>query len=123
MGSRKNNLLKFQTITNGDMTTALTSAVTNIQFLDNIAIQLDFAGTPTGTFQVQVSVDHAQDNNGNVTVAGSWVPLLLSSNPVAAGTSGTIYIDLNQLSAPYMRVTYTGTGAGTLNAFVSAKTI
>lgn len=121
--SRKNNLLKYQNITSGNMAlVSITSAVTNIQFLDNIGLQFNFTGTPTGSFQVQVSADYAQDDLGNVQNAGNWIPITLPSSPAASGAAGNIYIDLNQLSAPWLRVVYTKvSGTGTLNAFITAK--
>lgn len=121
--SRKNNLLKFQNITNGDMSQAtVTSAVTCIQWLDNIGIQLTWTGAAVGTFAVEVSIDHAQDSEGNVTVAGNWTALSLSPAPAASGTGSTIYIDINQTSAPYMRVKYTKTSStGTLQGYVTGK--
>jgi hypothetical protein len=123
--SRKNTLLNFQTITNGDMSlSSLTSAVTNIQRADNIGLQFNFTGSPVGTFQVQVSIDYAQDMEGNVTNPGNWIPVQLQSSPVASGSAGQIYIDLTQLSAPWIRTVYTKTsGTGTLNAFISTKMI
>lgn len=125
MSGRKNALIKYQTITNGDMSQAsITSTVTNLQFLDNVCVQLNFTGTPTGTFEVQVSLDHAQDQNGNVSVAGNWTALTLSPSPAATGSASTIFIDMNQLSAPWIRVVYTRTsGSGTLNAYIGAKMI
>src|SRR5690348_1807014 len=84
-------------------TSTLTSPVLSLRFLDNLGIQFHFTGTPTGTFQVQVSSDHEQDPQGNVTVAGNFVPITLSPAPVAAGAADDIYIDLNQLSAPWVR--------------------
>lgn len=121
----KNTLLKFQTITSGAMSTAsLTSLVTNIRNLDNIVVQLNFTGTPTGTFAVQVSADYAQDSLGNVTNTGNWVPLLLAPAPIASGAAGQIIISLVELPAPYIRVVYTKTsGTGTLNAFITGKAI
>lgn len=117
--SRKNNILKFQNITNGDMSQAtITSAITDIQFLDNIGIQLNFTGSPVGIAAIQVSADHAQDMFGNVTMAGSWATITSSS--MVGGSP--IYFDLNQLSAPYLRIVYTKTsGTGTLNGFITAK--
>lgn len=123
MSNRKSNLRQWQMVTAGDMSAAITSDVTNIQFLDNIGIQLNFTGTPTGTFQVQVSADFARDDGGRVTNAGNWIPLVLSPVPAATGTAGFIYIDIIQTSAPWIRVTYSGTGAGSLNAFITAKMI
>jgi len=109
------------------MTGNLTSAITNIQFLDNIGIQLNFTGSPVGYFQVQVSIDYAQDNQGNVTNAGNWTPLYftqITSTNVPTSSGSPIYLDLSELSAPWIQVTYTATsGSGTLNAFISCKEI
>lgn len=132
--SRKSNLLKFQNIVAGDASlTSVTSTITNIEHLDNIGLQFSWTGSPVGTFAVQVSVDHAQDTNGNVTVAGSWtaIPLsYLSSGSMTTATTiptsvgSPIYVDLNQLSAPWIRVVYTkGSGTGTLTGYITAKTI
>lgn len=115
---------KYQLFTNGVMTgtTVLTSPAVHILNLDNVYVQLDFTGTPTGTFAVQVSGDHTQDQEGNVLVPGHWVTLTLSPSPAAAGAANDIGIDLNQLGAPYLRVVYTNaSGTGVLNAFVSGK--
>lgn len=124
MSGRKNNLKKYAIISGASMGANVTSAVTNIEHLDNIGIQFNFSGTPTGTFQVQVSADYAQDMNGNVQNAGNWVPLALPSNPVASGSAGVVYIDMTQLSAPWIRAVYTKTsGTGTLDAFIVGKMI
>lgn len=121
--SRKNNLLKFQNIVNGDMSqTSVTSAVTCIQFLDNIGLQLNFTGVPVGTFAVQVSADYAQDAMGNVTNAGNWIAITLPIPPAASGSPDKIGIDLNQIAFPWIRVVYTKTsGTGTLNGFITGK--
>lgn len=134
MSTRKNNLFPYQTITSGDMSTAsLTSLVTAISFLDDLGIQLNFSGSPVGNFQVQVSADHAQDASSppNTTVAGNWIPLVVTYWTGAAFATGTdiptslgspIYLDLALLSAPWIRVVYTKTsGTGTLNAYITGK--
>ncbi len=122
--SSKRKLTRFKTITNGDMSTAsITSAVTNIGNWDNIGLQFVWTGSPVGTFAVQVSIDHAQDQFGNVTNAGTWVPLTLSPSPITS-LGSPIYIDMTQLSAPWIRVVYTKTsGSGTLQTYISAKTM
>lgn len=121
----KNTLQTFRNIIAGDMSQAtITSAVSNIQFLDDIGIQLNFTGTPTGTFAVQVSIDYAQDSQGVVTNAGNWIGITLSPAPVASGSADQIFIDIQQISAPWIRVVYTKTsGTGTLNGYISAKAI
>lgn len=124
MSGRKNNLKKYQAITSASMAADVTSGVTNVQFLDALGIQFNFTGSPTGTFQVQVSADYAQDDNGNVQVAGNWVDMDLSPVPVASGSAGSVYIDIRSTSAPWIRLHYTRTsGTGTLNAFITAKAI
>ena len=124
MGSTKNALKAYQVITDGSMAGDITSSVTNIQFMDNIGYQISFIGTPTGTFEVQVSIDHMQDAQGNVTNAGTWVAVALSPSPTASGSADDIYIDLNQLSAPWVRLFYDRTsGSGTCNAYICGKSV
>lgn len=123
MSTGRKSLLKKQIITNGDMSQAtLTSLVTDIQFLDNICVELVFTGSPTGFFYVQGSVDYTQDGYGNVTNAGNWVSLNLYPAPVAPGGDDLILIDMNQLSFAWVRVLYQkASGTGTLNAFIGGK--
>lgn len=133
MSGRKNNIKQYQSVVNASMASNVTSPVTDVQFLDNIGIQLDFSGAPVGNFQVQVSADYSQDMNGNVQNVGSWVPLILtyfngstftSSPNVPTSVGSPIYLDLNQLSTPYIRIMYISTsGSGTLNAYLTAKMI
>lgn len=123
MSRGKNVLNPYSIIVAGDMSqSSLTSAVTNIQYLDNVCLELIFTGSPTGTFAIQGSVNYAADINGNVTNAGDWVAITLSPAPVASGSAGTILLDLNQLSFPYIRVVYTkASGTGSLTAVIGGK--
>ncbi len=134
MSGHKPNLRVFKSIDSGDMSTAsITSSITNIGQLDNIGIQLSWSGSPVGTFAIEISADHAQDIEGNVTVVGQWTPLVLTyftggvfitSATVPTSVGSPIYLDLTQLSAPWIRVTYTrGSGSGTLNAHITAKAV
>ncbi len=117
-----NLLIPFKFISAASMGANITSAIVEISQQDNVGIQLNWTGTPVGTFDVQISIDHEQDMNGNVTVAGNWVSLPLSPAIAAAGSADSAYIDLNQQSASYVRVVYTRTsGSGTLNGFATAK--
>lgn len=136
MSDKKNQLLKYQSITNGDMSlSSITSAITNISFLDDIGYQFNFTGSPVGTIALQVSADHAQDYSSppNVTVAGNWVNLtftywngltFVTDTSIPTSVGSPIYIDLALLSAPWIRAVYTKTsGTGTLQAFVTAKAV
>jgi len=122
MMGRKSDLLKFKNFTDVSMAADATSPATNIQFMDNIGVQLHFEGTPTGEFFVEVSIDHAQDSQGVVTTAGHWVAISLPEAAVASGADGDIYIDMTQLSAPWIRVRYArASGTGTLNGWICGK--
>ncbi len=102
-------------------TTAYTSDTLHILNLDNINLQIDYTGTPNGLFLVQVSTDHVEDQEGNVLVEGFWVSLPIGTIP-ASGSADQIIIDINQISAPWMRIKYTNSsGSGTMNMFASGK--
>lgn len=116
---RKNVLTPYHIITDADMSVPIVSSVTNIQFLDNVSIQLVFTGTPTGIFTVSGSLDYNPS-----TGTGSFTALTLDPNPATAGAPNSILIDMNQLSFPYIRVSYAVTsGSGTLNAYISGKMV
>lgn len=104
------------------MASSITSSAVEIRNQDNIGIQLNWTGTPVGTFAIQISSDHLEDMEGNVQVAGNWVSLPLSPAVAAAGSADSAYIDLNQLSAQYIRIVYTRTsGTGSLTGIVVGK--
>jgi hypothetical protein len=112
--SRKNVLVPYRLIAAGNMAGDITSGVTDVQYLDNIGLQLIFTGTPTGDFFVDVSLD------GGTT----WTPLSLSPAPQATGGPGSLYVDINQISAPKIRVRYDfSAGTGVLNAYLCGKAV
>lgn len=134
MSGRKSNLRLFKALVDGDMSQAtLTSTVSCIQWLDNICYEFVWTGSPVGVLSVEVSANHAQDELGNVTVLGDWVPLTFSywngstfvtdfSIPTSVGSP--VFLDLALLSAPWIRAKYTKTsGTGVLQAFISAKQV
>jgi hypothetical protein len=104
------------------MTSSFNSAPTNIQQLSQIGYDIAWTGTPTGTFSVQVSNSYTQDSNGVVENPGNWTTLTLSSAVTASGSAGNAYIDIDQLSATWMRLVYTAaSGTGSLDAYVAGK--
>lgn len=115
----------------GNMASTITSAALEIKLQDNLGIQCNFTGSPVGTFQIQISMDYMQDIFGTILNAGNWIPITLtylsggsfvSATSVPTSVGSPIYIDCNQLSAPYARIVYTAiSGSGTLNAYVTAK--
>lgn len=117
-----NLLAPYKFVEAVSMGASITSSAQEVKLQDNVGLQLNWTGSPVGTFSVQVSMDHLQDNLGNILVAGNWVTLTLSAAIAAAGSADSAYIDLNQISAPYVRLVYTRTsGTGSLDAFIVAK--
>lgn len=109
----KNILNAVKVVDAGDMSADVTSDPIDVRYLDNIAIQCNFTGTPTGPFYVQGSVDKS-----------NWASLTLSGSPAAAGSDDTVLIDVNQVSVPWLRVFYDRTsGTGSLDVWVAAKGI
>lgn len=122
--SRKSNLVIYQTAASVSMSANITSSVTNINYLDNVGIQLVFTGTPVGNFNAQVSVDYSERPDHSVINPGNWTDITFSSQPAAAAASNVIFLDMNQLSAPWIRYTYTfSSGSGILSSFIVCKMV
>lgn len=106
------------------MAASVTSAAVNIQYLDNVGIQLVWTGTPSGTFAVQFSLDFEKDSLGNILNAGTWTAIDLDDVPTASGSAGNWYLDMNQISSPWIRIVYTrASGTGSLSAYVTGKEV
>lgn len=111
-------------ITAQSMATSITSEPVEVKLQDDIGVQLHWTGTPTGTFQFQVSMDYLEDSMGNVINPGRWITVPVTPAITATGAGDDAYVDLVQISAPYIRVMYTSvSGVGTLDAFVNGKGI
>lgn len=84
----------------------------NLQNLDNIGLQVEWTGTPTGILEVQCSINNALFRS-------------LTFNPALTqptGSAGGFLINLNQLPWPYLLFKYTNSsGSGVLNVWLSAK--
>lgn len=95
----------------------IVSAITNIEYLDDIGYQVNFPTTALGTFSVQVCMDY-----NSVTGTANWNDYPFTTTPTADGVLTSIYLDMPLLSAPWIRLIYTRTsGTGTLNAFICGK--
>lgn len=118
--AKQYNLPPFQNIpTQAVSSGTVTSSVTNIYNKDNISIEFDWDGTLAGTFDIQVSNTY-NPNAGT----GTWTSLTLSPAPIAAGSPSSIFLDLNQLGASYIRSVFTwSSGSGNLTGTISAKAI
>lgn len=116
-------------------TTAIYSSISNILYKDSVGVQLQWSSSPTGTFQILVSNDYRpsliQSEGFGAPNSGTWVPLAIQ-NPVTGVTATTfstalgspIAINLNQLAFAWLQVVYTNaSGTGTLNGFITAKSL
>lgn len=117
------NLLQpFHFVAAHSLAATFTSTPVEIKLQDNVGVELIWTGTPVGTFNIQVSMNYQVDMFGNVTNVGNWVTLTLNPGITASGAGDVAYIELNQLSAPYIRLQYVRTGgAGTVDGYVTAK--
>jgi len=122
---RKNLIPKIKLISQGDMSSDITSPATDIRYVDNISIQLNFTGSPVGTFSIQGSLDYSPGlSDDPVANPGTWVDLTLSATPTASGAADQILIDMNQVPFPYIRVKYDATsGTGALDYLLLAKEV
>jgi hypothetical protein len=104
---------------------SVTSLASNIAYKDSVAIQYSWTGNPTGTFDLQGSVDYnpGQPQSNGTFNAGNWVSLTLSPAPIALG-SQSVLINCQQLAFPWCRTVYTNTsGSGLLSGVLFAKSL
>ncbi len=125
MSGRKNTLTPYQIFNAVTMGASATSPVIVIAYMDNIGIQLQWTGTPVGTFSFEVSLDYAASQPGGaVSNSGTWIPLNVSPAITAAGVDDQAYVDINQSGATAIRIKYTRTsGTGSLTGYVAAKQV
>lgn len=105
-----------------DMTSTLHSAPFLVNQPTLVSISLGWTGTPTGTFQLEVSNDVTFYANGTVNNPGTWTSLPLSHTPTASGSTGSDFINAQGVAAYAARLSYTAaSGSGSLTAIAMAK--
>lgn len=129
MGSPKqHNLLPFPIIPTQAVSGDVTSLVTDLYNKDNVSIQYVWTGTLSGSFSVQTSNDYVPNPNGGLSAvplnAGNWSTVSIGSGAVALGSADNGTLDMNELSARYLRTIFTYTsGTGNLTATIVGKAI
>lgn len=112
-----------QIVTAVSMAATVTSSIVPISTMYGYGIQAVYttSGTLGGTFQVLGSINHKQDHEGNVLVAGNFAPVPNSSQLITG--AGNYIWDVTISNVPYVKLVYTPAGgdSGTLNAFSSIK--
>jgi hypothetical protein len=113
MAGNSKNALNYHSIKSGDMSSNILSVGTNIQYLDNVSVQFNFTGTPSGYFNVY-------ESNDNI----NYIQVDLGKTPLASGVAGIILIEMPGLCASWLKLEYVAnSGVGTLDAFITAKAI
>jgi hypothetical protein len=109
----KKVLYSFQLFANQAMAgTTVQSQTMSVPFLDNLAIEAKWTGTPNGTFQLLGSVSGL---NFNV------LPVIF---PPATGSAGSWTIPFVYQGCQYLQLQYTGSSStGTLNAYIGGKEV
>jgi hypothetical protein len=102
--------------------TVVISSATSIQYLDNVGLQWNWSGNPSGNMQVQASVDY---NPGLPQTGqfqnGAWNELALTTTP-STSSGSSFYINLRQVAAPWIRTVYVHSSAsGVLSSYVYSK--
>lgn len=110
------------------MASTITGPATVIQLLPGISYDLLWTGTPTGTFQVQVSNTYKQASNGTVVNAGNWTTLpttaFAGTYPAPSGSAGNGFLDVVGTEAYAVRLVYVPvSGTGSLTVVASAKVL
>lgn len=122
----KPNLLK--PLINGvSMASDITGPVTVLSNLPGIGYDISWTGTPTGTFQINISNSAKFDNEGNyIAGTGNWTTIPSSSfsgtYPVPSGSADNGFIDLMGTNGYAVQLTYTASsGDGTLTVYPCGK--
>ena len=110
-------------LSGGDMSGNLASEPSVVKYMDNIAYQCVWTGSPVGTLNVEVSLDNAKDGSGKLLPPVNWAPISSTGIDVSGGSPQ--FIDVNQTSACQIRCTFTASGGsnGSLDITVSSKEI
>lgn len=118
---RKNAIQSYPIISAVSMGATITSEPTNVEFLDNIGLQIAWtSANAVGTITIQGSNTYVKS-----PAAGTWFDLTFSpSLTQPASNNGDYGISINQFPWAWLRVVYTrSSGTGTLTATLSAKEI
>ena len=111
--SRKHVTPRFQAITDGDMSSDITSIVTDVEQCDHCRYTARYTGTGlSGSFKIWSSDDKIL-----------WFELDIETlNAVATGED--IDITILQIDFKYIKLVYTAVaGTGTLNAYIKAASV
>lgn len=109
--SNNNFLAPFKLFDAANMVFTLTSVPVNVQYMDNVGLQLAWTDTAAGLLTVECSLNYSP--TPTIPFEGTWDPLTFNpalSQP--AGSPGGYLINLNQLPYPWVRLKWVPTTPG-----------
>lgn len=122
--SRKNTL-KSSVIVNGVSTASnfdTFSTPTNIDYLDNLGIQVVWTGSTVGVLEVYGSNDDASKSTTRLPV--KWSKFEFGSTINVDTTNSDLLIHMNQVPYSWIALKYTATsGTGTMTATITCKEV
>lgn len=111
-------------VTNGDMSSTVTSTGINLISIYAYSIQITWTGgsAPVGSFTLQGSNDPGDTGSGQaVSQPTHWTTITGSSQSVS-GTPGSMLYDVVECSYRWVRLVYTPvSGSATMNAITNVK--
>lgn len=121
--AKKNAIEPFAVIAAGDMSGDITSAFTDIRYLDNVAYTVSWDGTsPAGEILVDVTMDDVQNSAQNPSPL--WTPLDFGTTISVSGNTGNHILNLTQLGFAFIRLRYDRTsGTGTMRVKIESKSV
>lgn len=124
MAARKNELSSYKIFDAGDASGDLDNFAnpTNVTWLDNAGITVQWTGTPVGVIEVYVSNDKAGPFPNHPVQ--NWQLLDFGTSIVVDNTNSSIVINMNQLPFVWLALKYVrGSGSGTLSAQMTVKEV
>ena len=117
---RKNVIVPYKIIDDGDMSGSLTSVITDVQFQDNVGIIVSWSGTtPVGTLTVEVANQVKDDPDSLI-----WDELDFGATISVSGNTGQHSLNIQSLPYTKIRLKYNrASGTGTLNAILTSKVV
>lgn len=117
---------QFQQVVLSAVSTALTqnSAAIDVANMFQVSVQCIATGTPTGAVKIQVSNDSPIGNKG--FSSSVWTPVNWTDLPaatVAIKSATTFLIPKTDICYSFIRLVYTGSGAGTVTVQIKANCI
>lgn len=98
------------------------NAATDVQFLDNMGIQVTWTGSPVGVLKVLVSNDVANPTDGIPVV--NWSELDFGTAIAIDNTNSDLIININQLPFKWIALEYVRTsGTGAITAQFTSKMV